>query len=300
MARGLEPVLTDLKRDSSRLNLLVPDWERLPFVEGDITGPGFVEQVCREHDIRRIIHLAAWQIPSCRADPIGGALVNVVGTLRIFEAAKCVTNGVDRIVYASSAAVFGPPDLYPDRPVAENVILSPQTHYGAYKVCNELTARAYWYESGVSSAGLRAHTVYGLGRDVGVTADITTALKALVLGKPFRIRFGGLIDLQYAKDVAEAFVRCALTDAPGAFVYNIRGHPITVGEILKEMAMIVPQAETLLSFEDKPLPILAEFDDSALQKDVGPIPVTPIREGFEETLEFFRRLHSEGRLTLPL
>ena len=296
-ALGVPMVLTDVRRDPTRLSVLVPDWEDVPFVADDLTRPEFLPAVIEREGIDRIIHLAAWQIPLCRQDPIGGAMVNVVGTLRVFEWARQLQGQIRRIVYASSAAVFGPPEMYPQKPVPEEVVLKPATHYGAFKVCNELCANAYWQEWGIASAGLRPHTVYGFGRDVGVTADITTALKALVLRQPFRIRFGGLIDLQYAADVADAFVRCALADLDGARVYNLRGTPMTVADCVQVMAQLVPDAHQLITFEPTPLPILAEFDDTALQRDIGPLTPTPVEEGFGETLDIFRRLHAEGKLT---
>ncbi len=298
--RGLPVVLTDLRREGTRLSVLVPDGETLPFVEGDITQPDFLPSVIERFGVDRIIHLAAWQIPLCRQDPIGGAMVNVVGTLRVFEAAKQFRDQVKRIVYASSAAVFGPPDLYSQKPVGEGVVLKPTTHYGAFKVCNELCANAYWHEHGIASAGLRPHTVYGFGRDVGVTADITKALKAIVLKQPFRIRFGGVVDLQYANDVAETFVRCVLADWDGARVYNLRGVPMDVANIVATMAAIAPEASDLITFDPTPLPILAEFDDEALQRDVGPLEPTPVEFGFRQTLDIFQRLQAEGNLNAAL
>ncbi len=295
--KNLPIVLTDLKRDGTRLSVLVPDWEKLPFAEGDITEPEFLLDVAKQFQVERIIHLAAWQIPLCRQDPVGGALVNVVGTLRVFEAAKQLGGQIKRIVYASSVAVFGPAEMYEQKPVPENVPLKPVTHYGAFKVCNELCANAYWHEHGIPSAGLRPHTVYGFGRDVGVTADITTALKAIVLGQPFRIRFGGFVDLQYAADVAEAFVKCALVDLDGARVYNLRGTPMSVPEIVNAMAEIEPAASELITFEPTPLPLVWDLDDSAIQKDVGPLKITPVKSGFAETLEIFRRLRDLGQLS---
>lgn len=296
--RRLHVVLTDRHRDPKRLFVLVPDWEDLPFVEGDITDPDFLPSVIARFGVTDIIHLAAWQIPACRRDPIGGAIVNVIGTLRVFEAARHSGGQVRRIIYASSAAVFGPADFYPETPIPEGVVLKPVTHYGAFKVCNELCAYAYWHEYGIPSAGLRPHTVYGFGRDVGVTADITTALKALVLGKLFRIRFGGRVDLQYAADVAEAFVRCALVDLDGARLYNLRGTPMDVAEIIRVMAELVPEATSLLTYDPVPLSIPADFDDMSLRRDIGPLPITPVREGFQETLAIFRRLSREGKLSL--
>ena len=292
-------VLTDLKKDGTRLSVLVPDWESLPFIEGDITEPNFLLKVAEKFSVERIIHLAAWQIPLCRKDPVTGALVNVIGTIRVFETAKQLQGQIKRVVYASSVAVFGPPEIYGQTPVPEDVPLKPVTHYGAFKVCNELCANAYWHESGIPSAGLRPHTVYGFGRDVGVTADITTALKAVVLRRPFRIRFGGSVDLQYAADVAEAFVRCALADLDGARVYNLRGVSVSVEDIVRLMWGIEPEARDLISFEPTPLPLVFELDDSALQRDVGPLKVTSVEQGFRETLEIFRWLHKEGKLTMP-
>ncbi|MFN4179271.1 MAG: NAD-dependent epimerase/dehydratase family protein [Armatimonadota bacterium] len=296
--KKLPVILTDLKRDGTRLSVLVPDWQSLPFAEGDITEPEFLIEVAKQFQVERIIHLAAWQIPLCRQDPVKGAMVNVIGTLRVFEAAKQLREQIKRVVYASSVAVFGLPEMYNQVPIPEDVPLKPVTHYGAFKVCNELCANAYWHENGIPSAGLRPHTVYGFGRDVGVTADITTALKALALKQPFRIRFGGSVDLQYAADVAEAFVKCALVDLDGARVYNLRGTPMSVSEIINVMAEIEPEAKELVTFEPTPLPLVWELDDSAIQCDVGPLKVTPVKSGFAETLEIFKRLRDLGQLSL--
>jgi len=292
---GLPLVMTDVRPDFSRLSVLLPDVGSLTFVEGDIVEPGFIASVVEKHKVDRIIHLAALQIPACRQDPIRGAMVNVTGTLRVFEAAK-QSDRVKRIVYASSAAVFGPPSLYPSKPVKEDVLLKPTTHYGAFKVCNENCAAAYWAGHRIPSAGLRPHTVYGFGRDVGLTSDITTAMKAAVLDLPFRIRFGGLIDLQYAADVADAFVQCALADLDGARIYNIRGMVREVSEVVRTIEAIVPSSKGKITNETAPLPILAEFDDSALQRDAGPLRITPLEEGFRETIEVFSHLRDEGKL----
>ena len=63
--------------------------------------------------------------------------------------------------------------------VGDEVRLSPLTHYGAFKVCNEQNARVYWLDHGVSSVGLRPWTVYGIGRDFGVTSEPTRAIEAV-------------------------------------------------------------------------------------------------------------------------
>ena len=75
------------------------------FVIGDITDGASVLKALKESSARRVIHLAGLQVPACQADPVGGALVNVLGTLNVFEAARAI--GAEKVVYASSAAVFG-------------------------------------------------------------------------------------------------------------------------------------------------------------------------------------------------
>src|SRR5205085_2088668 len=94
--------------------------------------------------ISHVVHLAGLQVPVCRADPLLGAKVNVLGTLAVFEAVRQSEGQVQRLVYASSGAVFGPPASYGNGPLADDVPLAPGTHYGAFKMCNEINARIYY------------------------------------------------------------------------------------------------------------------------------------------------------------
>jgi nucleoside-diphosphate-sugar epimerase len=67
------------------------------------------------------------------------------------------------------------------------VLLAPTTHYGVFKCCNEGNARIYFQDHGVSSIGLRPWTVYGVGRDFGMTSEPTKAIKSLALSRPYHI-----------------------------------------------------------------------------------------------------------------
>ena len=122
-----------------------------------------------------VVHLAGLQVPTCRVNPPVGAFVNVVGTLHVFEAARAI--GAERVVYASSAAVFG----LSDEAVDEQVVPEPLTHYGVFKRANEGSARVYYRDHGLSSIGLRPYSVYGVGRDAGITSDPTRAMKAALI-----------------------------------------------------------------------------------------------------------------------
>src|SRR5205814_7832248 len=129
----------DLKEDPRRLRLILPDEQvkKATFVPGDVTDLDGLSAAVTNNDITHVVHLAGLQVPTCRADPILGARVNVLGTLAVFEAVRRAADRVKRLVYASSAAVFGPPDAYPPGPQPDDAPLLPSTHYGVSKCCNE-------------------------------------------------------------------------------------------------------------------------------------------------------------------
>jgi nucleoside-diphosphate-sugar epimerase len=238
------------------------------------------------------------QVPTCRADPILGARVNVIGTLSVFEAAAALKGQVERVVYASSAAVHGPADGGFNGPIGDEVRLSPLTHYGAFKVCNELNARVYWLDQGVSSVGLRPWTVYGVGRDFGVTSEPTKAIKSVAAGRPYRISYGGVQDLQYVADVAATFLRTLSGPFEGAESYNVRGAVVPIEEFVATLRSVAPAASELITHGDRQLPIAPDLDDARLAARFAPLPLTPLVEGIAETYRRFAALHSQGRLDL--
>ena len=216
--------------------------------------------------------------------------------LAVFEAVREARGQVRRLVYASSAAVFGPPEDYPPGPLADDVKLTPTTHYGFFKCCNEGNARVYFRDHGLSSVGLRPWTVYGVGRDFGMTSEPTKAIKALALGRPYHISYGGMQDLQYVEDVAGTFVRCLVAPYSGAKSYNLRGAVVGLPAFHRALCAADARAADLITFGETQLPIAYDLDDSALQRDLGPMPHTPLEAGVRRTLDHFRRLHAEGRL----
>jgi nucleoside-diphosphate-sugar epimerase len=298
LADGEQPVAFDLGDDPWRLRMIAGDdvVDRVTLLRGDVADGEAVARVVREHEVRRIIHLAAWQVPACRQDPARGALVNVVGTANVFEAARAAGGRVERIVYASSAGVFGPASLYPPGPLRDDAPLHPTTHYGVYKVANEATARVYWEEHRLRSSGIRPLTVYGPGRDVGLTAAPTLAMKAAVLGRPFELRWGGATDMIYVEDVARALLRAARATLDRARVYNLHGSATTLADVVRLIEAAWPSARGLISHVDHPLPFVAALDDTRYQRELGPAPPTALVDGVRRTLDEFARLHKDGRL----
>jgi nucleoside-diphosphate-sugar epimerase len=266
------------------------DLERVRFITGDITDGPAVLGALKESAAQSVIHLAGLQVPTCKADPVAGALVNVVGTLNMFEAARTV--GVKGVVYASSAAVYGMDEE--NGPLDETAECEPTTHYGVFKRTNEGNARIYFLDHGLSSVGLRPLTVYGVNRDSGLTSDPTKEMKAAVLGRPFHIRFGGATDFQYVADTAAAFIACADRVPPGAYVFNLHGESVAVDKI----AQLINQYSggELITYGGPPIPIAPSMNDAAIRRVIGPLPSTSLEDGVRETMQRFAALRDSGRL----
>ncbi|HEV3143113.1 MAG TPA: NAD(P)-dependent oxidoreductase [Gemmataceae bacterium] len=300
LERGDGVWIFDLREDPHRLRLLLSgeQLKQVHFIPGDVTDVRSLRQALDKEQITHVIHLAGLQVPVCRANPIAGAQVNVVGTLAVFEAVRQAKHPIQRLIYASSAAVFGTPEQYPPGSLPDDVMLIPSTHYGVFKCCNEGNARIYFQDHGLSSIGLRPWTVYGVGRDFGMTSEPTKAIKSVAIGRPYRISYGGWQDLQFVEDVAAIFIRCLERPYRGAKSYNLRGHVVDLPAFHRALCEVAPEADRLITYGDRQIAIAYELDDSALQRDLGPTPLTPLAEGIRRTLAHFRRLHAEGRLDL--
>lgn len=296
--RGLDVLCYDQVADVSRLGLISghgASSPRLQLETGKIEDTARVKALVRDGGVTHVIHLAAVLMPFCQAQPVAGGMINVIGTLNVFEAARDAGRPV-RVVYASSSAVWGPEDAYGERPLSEKDSLLPGTHYGVFKQANEGNARIFYSASGISSMGLRPWTVYGVGRDGGLTADPTIAMKAVTLGVPFQIRVSGHMDLQYVGDVAETFIRCALSETAGAHVFNLAGTIVEMNELVGILERLRPGAAKLISVAGPQVPVSFRMDASALHAAVPGIPHTPMEDGIRQTLDLFAKLKAESRL----
>jgi len=293
--RGDTPVVFDRSDDARRLSAIMSDesLDSVRFIRGDITDKHAVSAALSNSDANVVIHLAGLQVPTCKADPILGARVNVIGTLNVLEAAREL--GAAGVVYASSAAVYGMSE--DETPLDENDQCEPGTHYGVFKRTNEGNARIYFLDHQLSSVGLRPLTVYGVNRDTGLTSDPTKAMKAAVLRRPFHIRFAGSTDFQYVADTAAAFIACADQMPEGAHVFNLHGETVEVSAIAKLINELALNSNgDLVTFGGPPIPIAPAMNDTAIRKLIGDIPSTPIADGIRETMERFSILRDTGRL----
>jgi nucleoside-diphosphate-sugar epimerase len=288
---GAEVVGLDVGTDPRRLREIMAanELERVALVQGDITRAEDLGRALDEHEITSVIHLAALQIPFCRENPALGAAVNVLGTVNVFEAVKQRRERIaGPLVYASSAAYFGPDDTARALE-GEDALSRPVTHYGVYKQANEGSARIYWQDEGLSSVGLRPFIVYGPARDQGVTAAPTLATRAAVLGDGYHITFGGRLTFNYAEDVARALTATSRSSFEGAAVFNMPGPIVHLREIVAAIEAAVPESSGTITFDDVPLPLPPEMAVGGLEAAIGPVATTPVADAVRATVEHFRR-----------
>ncbi len=276
-------VTFDLSTEPRRLRLVLGDEaESVPHVVGDVGDLAALERAIDRHGITNVIHLAALQVPLVRADPPLGARVNVVGTVNVLEAAR--RRALAPVVYASSVAAL-------DRDGGSAG--PPSTLYGVFKRANEHAARVYFEESGVASVGLRPHTVYGVGRDQGITSAPTLAMLAAAAGTPYRIPYGGACQMQLARDVARAFVAASDARLAGATVHNLPGRRTAIADVVAAIG------HAGIDADDAVLPFPEETDDSSFRALFPDFRETTLEEGVRMTIDRFRQLLAEGLVTAP-
>ena len=154
------------------------------------------------------------------------------------------------VAYASSAWVHAPNRLNSGAE-RETDSVEPQSLYGVFKHANEGMARIYAQDYGVKSTGFRPYIVYGPGRDVGLTADVSQALVTAGRGEAYTIGFGGEVALHHASDVAKAFIQVALNPKGGGRVYNLRGSVVPMKEVVATISDVT-NTDGLVTFEDTP------------------------------------------------
>lgn len=276
--RGHAVVTFDLGGSPHRLRLALDDDELAAIhrTDGDVTDLAQLERVMEEHEVTGVIHLAALQVPFVREDPVAGARVNVTGTVNVLEAVRRRGTGMGPVVYASSIAALAEPAAH------------PSTLYGVFKLANEGTAARYFADYGVSSIGLRPHTVYGPGRDQGLTSAPTAAMAAAAQGREHHIPFGGALQFQYVADAGEAFVRASEVRHEGASVHNLDGPVATMREVIAAIERAAPEAAGRVTAGEDPLPFPSSVDAASFVALVGGPVSRPLDEGVAEAIARFR------------
>lgn len=270
--KGYKVTVFDSKINKMLLmQLLERDISEVNFIEGDITNYNDVLKAVRKID--NVINLVGLMTPDCSSNPILGAKVNILGAINIFEAIK--KEGIEFLVYLSSAGIFGPDSkIYP----------VPETHYGSYKLAVEGIARAYYKESNISSLGIRPFVIYGPGREIGRTAGVSLACIAAKKKHSYEIQFSGSAGFVYVEDVVQ-LIQMSLEDTlSGANLINVNGITENVKNFVKIIKQVIPLSK--ISIVGDKLEV-----DEILGKEPKDIfksfQYTSLNDGITKTINFY-------------
>ncbi len=240
----------------------------VPFYRGDITQLPQLLEAAHIHQVDRIIHMAALLPPDTEDRPHFGMQVNIQGANNVFEAARW--SGIERVVYASSIAVYGVQETFGERPLTEDDLTAPSNVYGMTKAANDFAAAKYRERYGLDLRGIRIGTVFGHGRTTGMTGIIGGLLLSRpALGLPVDLPFRSeeASPMIHAEDAAEIFVQVALSNSLNYPVYLTGGHLATIGELADLVRSIIPEAQ--ISFGEQAVPHVYLVDNSRMLADLG-------------------------------
>jgi len=259
-------------------------------VKGDITDLAHLIRTAKEHNCTKIIHMAALLSNASSANPVLAVRVNCGGTVNILEAARILN--LEKVVYASSNAVFGLAEQYKEEYVSNDAPHYPSTLYGACKSFDERLARHYFNEYGLDSVGLRFPVVYGLGHKEGAAATLTEELMVKpALGKPGRVPCGDdSVNWLYVEDAARGAVMASKTSRTKTRSNNIGGEFCPIAVAADYVRKLVPGADiTLLPGHTG---FTGKFEISKIREDIGYYPQWSLELGTEQVINAVRKLHN--------
>lgn len=266
---------------------------RVELVEGDIRDRDLVHDLTAGKDL--VFHQAAIRITQCAEEPRLALEVLVDGTFNVFEAA--VGHGVDKVVAASSASVYGMADSFPTG--ERHHPYNNDTFYGAAKSFNEGMARSFRAMNGLDYVLLRYFNVYGPRMDVhGLYTEVLVRwMERIADGEPPLIFGDGrqTMDFAYTVDIARANVLAAASDVTEG-VYNIASGTET--SLLQLAEALLRAMDSDLKVEHGPERAVNGVvrrlaDTTAAQRDLGFVTQVGLEEGLRELVEWWRPLREE-------
>ena len=282
--RGDEPVALDNLSIGRRENLA----EGMELIEMDVRDEGLAGVVATgQYDA--IVHFAGQTLVSnSLEEPDFDAESNIIGLIRVLEAAR--QSGVDRVVFASTAAVYGDvPER--DLPIKEAHKLEPMSFYGLSKATAERYLELYHACFGLDYVALRFANVYGERQgDGGEGGVISIFARNVAEGKEITIFGDGeqTRDFIYAGDIA-AGVAAALTTAEANVVYNLSTQTQTslreLVDVLSDVAgrRIIPKYGP-----ERPGDIYkSSLSNARARRGLGWKPTISLEEGLRRTYEYF-------------
>jgi UDP-glucose 4-epimerase len=255
----------------------------MTFIEGSVSDQDTVMRAAEGVDT--VFHLAAVaSVQKSIEHPIETHEANATGTLTVFEVARKLS--INRVVYASSSAVYG--DL-PDMPKTESSQCCPKTPYGLHKMIGEAYAKLYYELHDVKSVGFRCFNVYGQRQDASspYSGVISLFSKLLIEGKQPNVYGDGTAtrDFVHVSDVVEANLLAAESDV-NFDVFNIAtGTETSINDLVQTINGVLGTDIAPIYQAERAGDIKRSVANiSKAQKELGWSPKMALKEGISELL----------------
>src|SRR4030042_2246663 len=259
--------------------------KRSKFVNGDIKDPQKTKYALKGVDW--VIHCAGLiVVPESVKDPIKYCDNNVIGTISLLESMKDV--GCKKIIFSSSACVYGTPDKLP---IKEDAPIKPDNPYGATKASIEAFLQSFHQNFGFDVIILRYFNPYGPGRMYPpITHAIPNFIKATLAKKPIPLYWQGeqVRDFIYIEDLARAHID--VLGLSGFNIFNIGTEKgIKVKDIVDEIFKIVGYKVPIAVLGERSGDVPANYASSAkLTKAVGWNTKVSLTEGLRRTINYYK------------
>ena len=273
----------DNLRTGNRHNL---EGLRHTFIEGSVTDRALVREAVKGVDY--IFHLAAMvSVPESMAKPGECVDINVHGLLNVLEEAAAA--GVKKLVFASSAAVYGDNPVVPK---TESMIPEPKSPYAITKLDGEYYLGMFQSEGRLETAAIRFFNVFGPRQDPrgAYAAAVPIFIEKAVRGEDITIFGDGgqTRDFIYVKDIAGALAFAAET--PGVTgVFNAGyGGQISIRDLAERLISTAGSSSKVLHAPERAGDVRHSLASAEKLRDTGWLPLHTLEEGLALTLDFFR------------
>jgi UDP-glucose 4-epimerase len=258
-------------------------------IGGDILQTDILAQAMKGVD--GVIHLAALWLLQCYEYPRAAFDVNIRGTFNVLEA--CVANSIERLVYSSSASVYG--DAV-EEPMTEGHPYNNWTFYGATKIAGEHMLKSYHNRYGLKGVGLRYMNVYGPRQDyrgtyiavmMKILDNLDQGISPVVYGDGSQA-----YDFIAVEDTARANVCALKSDVPFGF-YNVgRGIKTSIKE-LTELLLRMTGSDLPIEYEPAGQTFVTNRvgDPMAAERDLGFTWAIDLEEGMRRLIEWRKNAH---------
>ena len=276
------------------------DRSRIVFEKLDVVHQDRLQALLNKHEISHVVHMAALQTPDCNAHRDLGLQINLAGTQNLVEAMKSCGRKIQRFVYASSIAVYGPRASYEMDRVPMLAEPNPVNVYGAWKLAGESVAKFFCQDTGTPTVTVRPGVLFGPGRDAGLTSSPTTAMKSVAMQIPYEIPFCSKQDYLYAPDVGGAIGNTVVEPFDGYAAYTLPSHTVETQQVIDA----IQKAAGELGLSDgcqitvgtDEVPFICDLDFAPFMKAFPKAPHTDLNLAVKQSLQVFMEQVRKGWL----